>query len=278
VAQDTYNVIPVTLAVLLHVILFGSLFVAFDISKSAAPPMPLAIKATLVVEDTSQPPVVQEPVQLPEPEPEPEPVQPDPDEEDRKQAEEDKRAEDARIESERLATIERDRKEAERKVTEDKARREREAEAERERVRKELEAQRLRDIEQQRQDNRLEEERLLREAQQALLDAEDAEFAAQNSTEAQVYQNMITQRVFRKWARPGTARDDLKCVVAVEQIPGGTVVRSRIIESECNGDERVRRSVLAAVNRASPLPQPSNPLLFLPTFQITFLKTSTIDD
>ena len=270
--QDTYNVIPVTLAVLLHTLVFGSLFVAFDMSPSAAPPMPLMIKATLVVEDTSQPPVVQEPVPPPEPEPEPEPVQPDPDEEDRNQAEEDKRVADERLEKERLARIERDRKEAERKAAEDKARREREAEAERERIRVELEAQRLRDIEQQRQDNRLEEERLQRVAQEEIYAADAAEIEAQNSTEAQVYQNMITQRVRRLWARPGTARDDLQCIVAVQQIPGGTVVSARVIE--CNGDERVRRSVVAAVMRASPLPQPSNPLLFLKTFQITF----TIDD
>lgn len=276
--QDTYNVIPVTLAVLLHTLVFGSLFVAFDLSPSAAPPMPLMIKATLVVEDTSQPPVVQEPVPPPEPEPEPEPVQPDPDEEDRNQAEEDKRVADERLEKERLARIERDRKEAERKAAEDKARREREAEAARERIRVELEAQRLRDIEQQRQDNRLEEERLQRVAQEEIYAADAAEIEAQNSTEAQVYQNMITQRVFRNWARPGTARDDLKCSVSVQQIPGGIVVSVRVIESECNGDERVRRSVLAAVQRASPLPQPSNPLLFLRTFRITFQKTSTIDD
>ena len=96
--QDTYNVIPVTLAVLLHTLVFGSLFVAFDMSQSAAPPMPLMIKATLVVEDTMQPPVVQEPVPPPEPEPEPEPVQPDPDEEDRNQAEDDKRVADDRLE------------------------------------------------------------------------------------------------------------------------------------------------------------------------------------
>ncbi len=96
--------------------------------------------------------------------------------------------------------------------------------------------------------------------------------AAQNSSEAQVYQNMITQRVRRNWARPGTARDDLKCIVSVQQVPGGTVVSARVIE--CNGDDIVRRSVEAAVYRASPLPQPSNPLLFLRTFQITF----TIED
>ncbi len=267
--QDSYNIIPVTLAVLLHAIVFGSLFVAFDLSQTAAPPMPLAIRARLVTEDdVTAPPVIQQP----EPEPEPEPVQPDPDEEARKQAEEEKRQEDARLEKERLAQIERDRKEAERKAAEDKARREREAEAERERIRKRLEEERLRDIEQQRKDNILEEERLLRASQEAIYAADAAEIELQNSSEAQVYQALISQRVRRNWARPGTARDDLKCIVTVEQVPGGVVVSARVIE--CNGDEIVQRSVVAAIHRASPLPQPSNPLLFRRSFQITF----TIDD
>ena len=265
--QDSYNIIPVTLAVLLHALVFGSLFVAFDLPRTAAPPMPLAIRARLVTEDSvTAPPVVQQP----EPEPEPEPVQPDLDEEGRKQAEEEKRQEDARLEKERLAQIERDRKEAERKAAEDKARREREAEAERERIRKRLEEERLRDIEQQRQDNILEEERLLRASQESIYAADAAEIELQNSSEAQVYQALITQRVRRNWSRPGTAPDDLECIVTVEQVPGGVVVSARVIE--CNGDDIVQRSVVAAVYRASPLPQPSNPLLFLRTFQITFTR------
>jgi len=248
---------------------FGSLFVAFDLSQTAAPSLPLAIRATLVTEDNvTAPPVVQQP----EPEPEPELVQPDPDEEARKQAEEEKRQEDARLERERLAQIEKDREAAKRKEAEDRARREREAEAERERIRKRLEEERLRDIEQQRQDNILEEERLLRASQEAIYAADAAEIEAQNSSEAQVYQALIIQKVRRNWARPGTARDDLECIVAVEQVPGGEVMSARVIE--CNGDEIVQRSVVAAVHRASPLPQPSSPLLFLRRFQITF----TIDD
>ena len=269
--QDSYNIIPVTFAVLLHVTVFGSLFVVFDLSRSAAPPMPLAIRATLVTEDSlAEPPVVPQP----EPEPEPEPVQPDPDEEARKQAEEEKRQEDARLERERLAQIEKDREAAKRKEAEDRARREREEEAERERIRQELERQRLADIEQQRQDNRLEEERLQRAAQDEIYAADAAELEAQNSSEAQVYQALIIQRVRRNWARPATARDDLECVVAVRQVPGGEVVSAQVIKSQCNGNDIVQRSVEAAVRRASPLPQPSNPLLFLRTFQITF----TIED
>jgi len=277
VAQDSYNIIPVTLAVLLHASVFGSLFVAFDLSRSAAPPMPLAIRATLVTEDSvTAPPVVQqpepEPELEPEPEPEPEPIQPDPEEEARKRAEADKRRADALQEQQRLDDIRR--KEAERKAAEDRARREREDEAERERIRQKLEDDRLADIEQQRQDNRLEEERLQRVAQEEIYAADAAELEAQNSTEAQVYQALIVQKVRRNWARPGTAPDDLECVVAVRQVPGGEVVSANVIRNKCNGDEIVQRSVEAAVRRASPLPQPSNPLLFLRTFQITF----TIDD
>jgi len=262
VVQDSYNIIPVTLAVMLHAIVFGSLFVAFDLSRDTAPPMPLLITATLVSEDAIAPP----PERQPEPEPEPEVQQPDPEELARERAEEQKRRDDALNEQQRLEDIKR--KEAERKAAEDKARREREAEEHR----KELEARRLADIEQQRQDNRLEEERLLRESQAEIIAADAAQLEAQNSSEAQVYQAQIIQKVRRNWARPGTARDDLKCVVAVEQVPGGAVVSARVIE--CNGDDIVQRSVENAVHKASPLPQPSNPILFLRRFQITF----TIDD
>jgi len=256
VVQDTYNIFPVTLAVMLHALVFGSLFVAFDLSRAAAPPMPLMMKATLVSADAvAPPPVVKQP--------EPEVVEPEPDEEALRTAEEEKRRADARRDQKRLDRLERARLEA---------RRERQAEAERERNRAEMEEARLRDIAQQRQDNILEEERLLREAQDAMIAAEEEVFAAQNSTEAQVYQNMIRQKVRRNWARPGTARDDLECIVAVQQVPGGEVVSASVIE--CNGDDIVRRSVENAVFKASPLPQPSNPLLFLRTFQITF----TIED
>ena len=69
-AQDTYNIIPMTLAGLLHVLVFGSMFVAFDLNREAAPPMELAIRATLVTEEATAPPP---PVRQPEPKPEPKP-------------------------------------------------------------------------------------------------------------------------------------------------------------------------------------------------------------
>jgi colicin import membrane protein len=242
---------------MLHTLVFGSLFVAFDLSRTAAPPLPLSMKATLVSADSIFPPPV---IRRPEPDlvqPEPERVQPDP--AALRRAEDEKRRADARREQERLDQLERVRLEAR-------------LERERERRRQEMEEERLRDIEQQRQDNILEEERLMREAQDAMIAAEEEVFAAEDSIEARVYQNMIVQKVRRNWARPGTARDDLECIVAVQQVPGGVVVSARVME--CNGDDIVRRSVENAVHKASPLPQPSNPLLFLRTFQITF----TIED
>ena len=260
--QDSYNIIPVTLAILLHGIVFGSLFVAFDLSREAAPPMPLMMTARLVTEDTVEPPPVRQPEPEPEPEPEAEVQQPDTEELARDRAEEQKRRDDALREQQRLDDIRR--KEAERKAAENKARRERDAEEHR----RELEAQRLADIEQQRQDNLLEQQRLEREAREAMIAAEDADLELQNSTEMQVYQNLLRQRVMRNWARPGTARDDLECVVRVEQVLGGTVASTRILR--CNGDEIIQRSVEAAVKRASPLPMPENPALFTRSFTITF--------
>ena len=47
--RDSNNIIPVSLALLLHVIVFGSMIVAFDYARPT-PFTPLAVKATLVQE------------------------------------------------------------------------------------------------------------------------------------------------------------------------------------------------------------------------------------
>ena len=64
--------------------------------------------------------------------------------------------------------------------------------------------------------------------------------------------------------RPGT-----QCEVRVTQVPGGTWSR-RVQVVRCNGDETVRQSIEAAVYRASPLPQPSDPALFDRNLVVTF--------
>ena len=89
-----------------------------------------------------------------------------------------------------------------------------------------------------------------------------------NSNEMLAYQAAMQQKVVRNWVRPATAPDNLECFVAVSQLPNGEVTRVQV--RQCNGDDVVVRSIEAAVRRASPLPLPSNPILFLRDFEFRF--------
>lgn len=260
--RDTYNIIPVFLAAMLHVLLLAGMVFVYDFSRPAHPVIPLAISATLVSEsELAQTPVVEiPPVAEPEPEPEPEPL-PDPDEAQRRAAEEQKRLEDLRVEQERirLEKVE----EEKRKQQADVERSQRE-EAERERREKEAERKRLEDIERQRQEN----ERLRKEAELAALqqrrdaeiEAEEKRLAAMNAGLQERYALSIRNHIYRNWSPPASARFGSECEVIVRQVPGGEVVGVTILS--CNGDEALRRSVEAAVLSSSPLPQPPDPSVF----------------
>ena len=261
--RDSKNIIPVSMAVLLHVVIFASMIMAYEYARPT-PFTPLAVQATLVTEipETTPPPVVE-----PEPEPEPEPIveepEPEPDnsEELRRLAEEERRRQDALIEQERLEKLRQQEEEAERKRKEqEEAERKRREEEEKERKRIEAERQRQEDIRRQREEN----ERLRREmeaaARQAEIDAESERLAAVDSGELAVYMAQIRQKIERNWSAPASAGAELKCSVRVRQAPGGVVVDVEILE--CGEDEAVKRSVVAAVRKSSPLPEPSDPSLF----------------
>ena len=264
--RDAHNVIPVSMAVLLHVLLLGSMIVAFDISRTM-PITPLVIQATLVTEipDVAPPRVVK---QEPEPEPEPEPVveepepEPEPDnsEELLRAAEEEKRKLDALVEEERLEKI-RQQEEVDRKRREkEEAERKKREEEDKEKKRIEAERKRQEDIRRQQEEN----ERLRREAEAAArseeIEAEESRFAAVDSGALAVYMTQIRQKIERNWSAPASAGAELKCSVRVRQVPGGEVVGVTILN--CNGDDAVKRSVEAAIYRSSPLPEPSDPNLF----------------
>ncbi|MGI9235261.1 MAG: cell envelope integrity protein TolA, partial [Woeseiaceae bacterium] len=264
---------PISMALLLHVILFGSLLVVVDFSRKM-PITPLAIQATLVTGIPDGPPprvVAPEPEPEPEPEPiieepEPEPIieepEPEPDnsEELRRQAEEEKRRLDALVEQERLEKI-RQQEEAERKQKEkEEAERKKSEEEDKERKRIEAEKKRQDDIRRQREEN----ERLRREAEATArsdeIEAEEDRLAAIDSGALAVYMEQIRQKIYRNWSVPASAREDLDCAVRVRQAPGGDVIGVTILT--CNGDDAVRRSIDAAIKRSSPLPEPSDPNLF----------------
>lgn len=187
-------------------------------------------------------------------------------EEARRQAEAERQARaqaerQAREEAERQAREEaerRAREEAERRAREEAERRARE-EAER-RAREEAE-RRAREAEARRQAEREAELRRMLEGEERRRRAEQAGLLDQ-------YLRMIEQRIVRNWARPPSAQPGLNCTVNVRQAPGGTVLDVSI--GACNGDAAVRRSIEAAVYRASPLPEPPDPTLFERNLTIIF--------
>ena len=92
--------------------------------------------------------------------------------------------------------------------------------------------------------------------------------AAADSGALARYVYAIQQKIQRNWVEPPSAVAGLECVVNVRQLPGGEVVGATI--GQCNGDAAVRRSIEAAVLKASPLPLPEDPNLFQRDLRITF--------
>ncbi|MEM7431867.1 MAG: TonB C-terminal domain-containing protein [Pseudomonadota bacterium] len=262
------NFAPYSMAAGLHLLIALSLVVSFSFSSRDRIETPLAITAVVIAEETRlpTPAPVEEPevVEQPIPEPTPDPVV-DTAEQDRIAAEAAKREEDARIERERQAELDRQAEVArQERLAREKA--EREAETERRRV----EAERIRQEEIERQ--RAENERLRREAEaadrQAELDAEMARNEARTADATAAYEYRIRQHISRYWVQPAQLPAGIECVLNIRQLPGGEVVS--VSMGRCNGDDVLKRSLLAAVDRASPLPMPVNPDVFDRQVILTF--------
>ena len=266
--RDPHNIIPVTMAGLLHFLLVAGTVLVFDFSRPAQPAMPLAMTATLVTEDRLEPQPREEPPVVAEPEPEPEP-QPDLAEQQRREAEEQKRQHDLRLEQERIRLEEETERQRQQRAAEERRLRD-EAEIERRRV--EAERKRLEDLERQRAENarlkREAEEAERRRVAEAEISAEEQRVAAMAAGDEQRWAYAIQQKVTRNWIRPASAVAELECVVDVRQLPGGEVVNVTI--ARCNGDAAVQRSIDAAVFKASPLPAPDNPAIFQRNLQFIF--------
>jgi colicin import membrane protein len=82
------------------------------------------------------------------------------------------------------------------------------------------------------------------------------------------YIAQLQARIQRAWIRPPSATVGLDCLVQVTQVPGGEVTSAQV--TQCNGDSAARQSIENAVYRASPLPSPADPALFMKSFSFHF--------
>jgi colicin import membrane protein len=261
---------------LLLLVLIGGIVI-----PRSQPLTPLAIKATLVDPRTLRRPPVSAPVKPPvKPEVKPEPpAEPKPEskpeprveerrvEEARRAAQEKQQREKAeaaavakRVEARKKEQALQDKQRAEQKKAQQAAEKQRQEKSAAERAKAEaerLQAEKLKAA-------RLKEEAAQREIARQLADEEQLE----NSEALARYGDLIRQKVERNWSRPPTALAGLECEVSVTQIPGGQV--TDVQTERCNGDEAVRRSIVAAVLKASPLPLPDDARLFERNLRFTF--------
>lgn len=174
---------------------------------------------------------------------------------------EEKRAQDKRADEQRQAE---EQQKAQEKAAQEKAEAERKV-REAADAKKRAEDKRL-DDERRQADEKAKAER---EAElKRSLDQEVRADAARSSGALSSWVSQITARITRAWLKPPSVRPGLECVLYVTQVPGGEVTNVRI--GACNGDQAVRESIEAAVYRASPLPPPSDPSLFVRELEITF--------
>ena len=252
------------------------------------PPTQLAIQASVVESPGNRrpksipaprpepaPPPEPEPIREPKPEPEPRPepkpepkpapVQAPPPKPKPDPAIERQKAEQKKLEQEQKLAKEkalREKQEAERA-----AEKERQEKAAAERAKAEAEKEKA-----AREKAEAEKEKAAREAAardfDRQLEEEERLLAAADSGALANYVSMIRQKVERNWNRPPGATPGIECEVIVTQIPGGEV--AAVQTGRCNADEAVRRSIEAAVLRASPLPLPDDPALFERNLRFTF--------
>lgn len=284
----------ITRSVLLHAAIFGALIAGAELRPARTMRAPdTAIQTVMLDQDI----VDQEIARLAEREPEPVPDAADTEAREaeaarvraEEQAQRDRELEAQRAEQVRQEEAERarqaqivlERERAEQAAREEAERRERERQAQLERQREVEEAERreqerIAEERRQREDaqrRRREAEEARQQAElerelQAALAAEEEVRRAVSSGELDRYLRQIQTRIEQAWVPPASAAPGLECVVNVTQIPSGQV--TGVTVGECNGDAAVRRSIEAAVLRASPLPTPSVPALFDRNLKLIF--------
>jgi len=142
---------------------------------------------------------------------------------------------------------------------------------------KEKAAQEARD-KQAREDQARKQKEALAAKQKAQLDAETQREAAQEAARMEAersgvfdeYLRQIQNQIARNWNQPLSAQPGLECVINVVQLPTGDVFEAKVDPRRCNADDAVRRSVEAAVQKASPLPKPPSQAMYERNLIVTF--------
>ncbi len=105
----------------------------------------------------------------------------------------------------------------------------------------------------------------LSDLDRALLQEERLWEAKIQSDKVLAYVANIQDRIIRKWSRPPTARNGMRCVLRVVLLPTGEVLQASVEES--SGNEAFDNSAVSAVFRASNLPVPEDNFLFEKSFR-----------
>lgn len=108
---------------------------------------------------------------------------------------------------------------------------------------------------------------------EAVEDSETTEGAGDTEGHALMfgrYLGQITARIERAWMRPRTdiGAPQFSCQAKIEQGPRGEVHSVEL--RQCNGDLHWQRSLVTAIEHASPLPSPPTPSVFASTLVLDF--------
>lgn len=94
--------------------------------------------------------------------------------------------------------------------------------------------------------------------------------AKENAQAMGSYIGAITQKIKRNWSMPSSTPKNLKCQVSMTQVPGGEVIDAKV--THCNADQAVKQSIISAIYKASPFPQPAKHSLFERQIEFTFTR------
>lgn len=282
--------------VLLHVFLGLAVFVGLEFSDYrplSGPPVDI-IQAEVLTETPSKKlPVVEpkplplppqpEPEPEPKPEPKPKPIPPPPEPEKLKEDEQKKLIEKQQAEAKRQEEIAvQEKAKAKKKAEEVAKKKEEQQKAEAEAKQKAADAAKKQKEEAEAKRKLAAEEEAKRKAaaEQAIREKALQDAMAQEEREQELiplkaaYSAAISQQITRNWLRPPEISNELKCEVRVTQLPDGSVSGARITKS--SGNVTFDESVIKAIYKASPLPQPSTPEIFDKDLDIAFCSTGNV--